>query len=174
MRIILAADHGGYNCKRIIDEWLREQGHETIDVGAHVSDSGDDYPDYVRSAVAQFHHEDNAKMILWCSSGVGVCMAANRHEGIYCGLGINPEQIRAATGDNALNALAIAAEFTLIDKQKRIIKEFLQTPFLREERFVRRLQKVDRFARDHLPVSIKSDTNTPAATTVAPLEEELS
>lgn len=151
MRIILGADHGGYNCKHIIQDWLHESGYVTIDVGAHSSDPGDDYPDYVRAAVAQFRAEENAKIILWCSSGVGVDIAANRHEGIYCGLGISPEQIRSATSDDALNCLAIAAEFTLIDKQKKLIREFLQTPFLREERFVRRLQKIDRYVHDPLP-----------------------
>lgn len=145
MRIILAADHGGYNCKHLIQDWLKQQGYETIDVGAHVSNPNDDFPDFVRAAVAQYRHEDNAKMILWCRSGVGVDIAANRHAGIYCGLGLSPEQVRSATADDGLNALAIAAEFTLIDKQKRLIREFLQTPFLGEERHLRRLKKVDRF-----------------------------
>jgi len=150
MRIILAADHGGYNCKNIIKDWLEEQGYETIDVGAHLSDPGDDFPDFVRAAVAQFYHEERAKMIFWCRSGVGVDIAANRHEGVYCGLGLSIEQVRSATADDGLNALAIAAEFTLMDKQKQLIHEFLATPFLREERFVRRLQKIDRFTRTQI------------------------
>ena len=161
MRIILAADHGGYNCKNQIRDWLEELGYETIDVGAHVSDPGDDYPDFVRAAVAQFYHEEGAKMIFWCRSGVGVSMAANRHEGIYCGLGLTIEQVRSATADDGLNALAIAAEFTLMDKQKKLIREFLTTPFLRDERFVRRLQKVDRFCRTPLMPRTHADDDTP-------------
>ena len=162
MRIILAADHGCFNCKKQIGEWLKQQGHEVVDVGAHGADPGDDFPDFVRAAVAQFWQEENAKMILWCSSGVGVNIAANRHEGIYCGLALTVEQVRTATADNNLNALAIAAEYTLIDKQKQLIKTFLTTPKAHEERFARRLAKVDRFARE--PLQRRKNENLTSST----------
>ena len=47
MRVGIATDHGGFGLKEDLLAHLREAGHEVVDVGAHILNPGDDYPDFV-------------------------------------------------------------------------------------------------------------------------------
>lgn len=147
MQIILAADHGGFKNKETINDWLNELGFETVDAGAFILDPKDDFPDFVSTAVTLMQSsEDEAKMILWCRSGAGVDIAANRFAGIYCSLGLCAEQVAAATKDDHLNALALASDYTSLAAQKEMIETFLTTQPSTADRFARRLQKIEDYS----------------------------
>ncbi len=148
MQIVLAADHGGFKNKEIINDWLIDQGFETVDAGAFMLDPKDDFPDFVSTAItlAQANEEETWKIIMWCRSGVGVMMAANRFPGIYCGFGYCVEQVVAATRDDRLNALALASDYVPLEKQKLMIEAFLQTKPSQAERFSRRLRKLEDYS----------------------------
>jgi ribose 5-phosphate isomerase B len=47
MRVGIATDHGGFGLKEELAAYLRETGHEVVDLGAHSLNPGDDYPDFV-------------------------------------------------------------------------------------------------------------------------------
>jgi ribose 5-phosphate isomerase B len=47
MRLGIATDHGGFSLKEDLVTRLRAAGHEVVDFGATVLDTGDDYPDFV-------------------------------------------------------------------------------------------------------------------------------
>jgi ribose 5-phosphate isomerase B len=143
MEIILAADHGGYASKENIKGWLEEQGHQVLDAGALAPDPDDDFPDFAAQAIKLWHANHQRKLILWCRSGVGMVIAANRIKGIYAGMALSPEQLQAATRDDHLNALAIAIDFQDLHQQKQLIEVFLQTPATDAPRFRRRLRKLD-------------------------------
>lgn len=148
MQIILAADHGGFKNKEVINEWLTEQGYETVDAGAFLFDPKDDFPDFVSTAVTlmQAEGKEEVKMILWCRSGVGVDIAANRFPEVYCGLGYCVEQVVAATRDDHLNALALASDYVPLEKQKEMIEAFLETAASGGARFARRLKKLEDYS----------------------------
>jgi len=148
MKVIVAADHGGLTIKDKVAVWLGKTGYEVLDVGATKFDPDDDFPDVVRAAVKTWKQNPEAKMILWCRSGAGVAIAANRYPGVYCGLGISDQQVAAATRDDHLNALALAADFTSPAMQKLMIKTFLHVSASQEARFARRLAKIDQYARE--------------------------
>lgn len=80
-RILIGNDHGGYEAKVKIAEHLREKGYEVIDVG---SDDAEivRYPNYVRKVAGPISKGENTKGILICSTGIGMCIAANKYKGI--------------------------------------------------------------------------------------------
>ena len=148
MTVILAADHGGFADKKRASQWLAARGIEFLDAGALEFDQDDDYPVFVHAAVKLQREHPNAKMILWCRSGAGVCLAANRYPGVFCGLALSHEQVKAATADDHLNALAIAADYTWPELQLEYIDVFLHTSPAPEARHERRRRLVDQLPKE--------------------------
>ena len=75
MRIVVGADHRGYELKDEIAAALREAGHEVLDVGTNGSDSVD-YPDYARAIGEALTDGRAERGVLVCGSGVGASIAA--------------------------------------------------------------------------------------------------
>jgi len=139
--IYIAADHRGYNLKEKIKQWLVEWGHEYEDLGNDHFDPEDDYPDFAKRVAKKMGGSN--KGIVICGSGVGVDIVANRFCGVRCGLGFLPEQIKKAKEDDDINCLALAADFLEEEKAKEIVKTFLETKFLKEERKIKRIEKIN-------------------------------
>jgi len=143
--IYLGADHGGYELKEKTKKWLRAWGYEFKDLGSTKLDQEDDFPDYSRlvaEKVAKSKGGDTG--ILFCRSGVGVDIVANRFRGVRCGLGFSQQQIRISKRDDNLNCLALAADFTPDDQAKGIIQMFLETRFSGGEKYLRRIKKIEK------------------------------
>ena len=85
MRIVIGADHAGYDLKQIIAAYLRHLGHEVIDKGTD-SDDPVDYPDYAEAVALAIVHGEAERGVLICGSGVGTSVAANKIPGIRAGL----------------------------------------------------------------------------------------
>ena len=147
MQLILAADHGGFQHKEEIKKSLQKYSFQVLDVGAASLDPSDDFPDFAAAAVKKWQEDKSSKILLCCRSGVGMMIAANRFPGIYCGLALTPKQVEAATRDDHLNALALASGYFDLKLQKALIEAFLQTPHSQEERFTRRLTKIDQLGK---------------------------
>ena len=79
--IALAADHGGFELKEAVKAHLEELGLEYIDFGTHSTDSVD-YPDMAVPACDAVVSGQCEKALLFCGTGVGISMAANKIKGI--------------------------------------------------------------------------------------------
>ncbi len=144
MVIYLGADHRGFALKEKLKTTLAGQGYEVVDCGNTVEDENDDYVDYARAVAERVSHQANdARGIVICGSGVGVDVTANKFKGVRSALAFANDQLYAARHDDNVNVLSIAAEFTKEDQAKEFLKIFLETPFGTEERFTRRLEKLD-------------------------------
>lgn len=148
MKIYIGADHRGFHLKEELKPWLTQQDHEVVDIGASSLIPGDDYVEYAKRVVGsvsteEFQHQ-GGRGILICGSGVGMDIVANRTTRIRCGLGISPNQVRAARHDDDINVLAIAADYMDVETAKAMVKTFLETEFSGEERYVRRLKQIDK------------------------------
>ena len=75
--IALAADHGGFELKEAVKAHLKELGLEYIDFGTHSTDSVD-YPDMAVPACDAVVSGECSKALLFCGTGVGISMAANK------------------------------------------------------------------------------------------------
>lgn len=142
MKIFLGADHGGYEQKEEIKKWLLEKGEEVMDLGAMELNDGDDFVDYAY-LVAEKLQKEGGRGILLCKNGVGVSIAANRFTGVRCALAFDEEEVRRARMDDDVNCLALAADYFEMEEQKKMIEVFLKTEFTGEERFTRRIGKLE-------------------------------
>jgi len=142
MKIILGADHGGFELKEEIKRYLVTKKINVTDVGAAGSDPADDFVDYAE-LVANELGGGEGMGLLFCRNGFGMVIAANRVPGVRCGFGMDEKMVKAGRNDDDINCLAIPADYLQIDKVKKIIDTFLETKFSGEERFKRRLYKLE-------------------------------
>ena len=159
MKIYLGADHGGFELKEKIKKWLTEQQYEVVDCGALALDPEDDYPDFtfaVAEKVRGIRSSDNATIIdsadargiLFCRSGAGVTIAANKVPGIRAATLSNTVVAKHAREDNNINVASIAADWLDEVQVKEIVTAFLETPFSQGERHVRRLEKITQYEQN--------------------------
>ena len=128
MKIAVGADHGGVELKEALVAHLRSQGHEVTDFGTHGTESVD-YPDFanlVGRAVGDFSHE---RGILCCTSGVGVCMAANRFEHVRASNVRTVEETEVTRRHNDANVLCLGGKIVDVETGKAMVDVFLSTPF---------------------------------------------
>lgn len=142
MKIYLGADHGGYKVKEEVERWLVEKKFKVEDVGAEKFDEEDDFVDYAE-LVASEVSGDGSMGILFCRNGFGMMIAANRVPGVRCGFGMNEKMVKAGRNDDDINCLAIPADYLKLDEVKKIVEAYLETKFSGEERFKRRLYKLE-------------------------------
>ena len=117
--IALAADHGGFELKEAVKAHLDELGLEYIDFGTH-STASVDYP--VVSGQC-------SKALLFCGTGVGISMAANKVKGIRaccCSDSFSCEYTRR---HNDANALCMGGRVVGPGLACQLVDLFLNTPF---------------------------------------------
>ncbi|HUL71958.1 MAG TPA: ribose 5-phosphate isomerase B [Vicinamibacterales bacterium] len=144
MRIALGADHAGVTLKANIKQLLDERGIAYQDFGTNTTDSVD-YPDYavpVARAVASGAFDLG---ILFCGSGLGMAMAANKIPGVLAAPVIDEESARLSREHNDANVLALGERLTPPDLARRIVNLFLDTAFAggRHQRRVDKLRALD-------------------------------
>jgi len=143
MEIILGADHRGFLLKDNVKEWLISEGNSVIDLSGNTHDPQDDFPDIAFGVSDKVAATPGAFGILFCGSGGGVAIAANKVHGIRAAVGVQPEDVIHNRDHNNINVLAIASDFTSFDEAKALIDVFLKTPFdASVPRFARRLAKI--------------------------------
>lgn len=143
MKIYLGADHNGFAYKQQVEDFLRRSGHEVVDDGAAL-DPNDDFPLFAGKVVNNVLSDTSeARGILICGSGQGMCMAANRFKGIRASLCWNLAEARSARNDDDSNVLCLSASQLDIDSTRAIISAWLETPFAGADRYIRRLKQLD-------------------------------
>jgi ribose 5-phosphate isomerase B len=140
MKIYLGADHRGYSLKEILKNELMT--HEVIDVGAFEHQPRDDFVDFAAGVALKISTDLEARGILLCGSGAGMCIAANKVPGVRCAVGHSVKEIQAARHDDDINVLALPSDFVTQENAGAIIQAFLTTEFIPEDRFVRRIAKI--------------------------------
>ena len=148
--VALGADHGGFPLKTELIPWLKEQGYDVLDVGAHSLDAADDYPDFaerVGKAVVAGQAEIG---VLICGSGVGASVAANKVLGIRASVCHDTYSARQGVEHDDLNVVCVGARIVGIELAKEVVTAFLSARFTEEERHRRRLSKVAAIERREL------------------------
>ncbi len=128
LRIALGADHGGVDLKNAIAAHLKAAGHEVDDFGTNGSESVD-YPDFanqVSRAVADGTHDFG---ILCCTSGVGVCITANRHRHVRAASVRTVEEAAITRLHNDANVLCLGGKVHDTALATAMVDTFLATGF---------------------------------------------
>lgn len=141
--IYLGSDHRGFDLKEKIKIWLSSQEIPFEDLGNQVLDPEDDYPDFAKTVLEKVSQSSENFGILFCGSGAGVDIVANRRKGIRSVLGFDAKQVSSARSDDNVNVLSLASDFTSEETIKELILAFLKTPFSQEEKHQRRIEKID-------------------------------
>lgn len=145
MKIYIGSDHNGFDLKTKLADFLQRSGHDVVDAGDVKRDPEDDFPQFAGRAVNALLADDDpdAKAILICGSGQGMCMAANRFKGIRASLCWNMTEARSARNDDDANVLCLSARSLTPDEAQAVVSTWLHTPFAGASRFKRRLQQLD-------------------------------
>lgn len=142
MKIGIAADHGGFELKKIIHEYLGQKGYEVIDFGAYVLDETDDYPDFVIPLAHAVAASKVERGIAICGSGVGASIAANKIKGVRAALVNDHFSAHQGVEDDAMNVLCLGGRITGFAAATEYVMAFLKATFTGAERHERRLNKV--------------------------------
>lgn len=141
MRIVIGADHAGFEMKTEIIVYLRELGHEVIDVGTDSAEPAD-YPDFALAVGMALCQGRADRGILICGSGVGASVAANKIPGIRAGLCHDTYSARQGVEHDDVNVLVLGARVIGQALARELVAAFLKAQFSGEQRHVRRLDKV--------------------------------
>ncbi len=142
--IYIASDHGGFERKQELAQFLHANGFEFSDLGPMQLDPKDDYPKYSAKVAKAVQKNPNKYFgILLCRSGQGVCIVANKFKGVRAALAWNEQLAKAARNDDNANVLCLPSDYISAEAACETAKVFLQTAFSGEERHVRRLQEIE-------------------------------
>ncbi|NCP46985.1 RpiB/LacA/LacB family sugar-phosphate isomerase [bacterium] len=142
MKVILGADHGGFEMKELIKKWLATEGYTVEDVGAANLVAEDDYVYFAKQAVKAVTSSSD-RVILFCRNGFGMVIAANRFAGVRCGLAFDTEAVRKGRVDDDINALSVPSDYFDEEMVIRMIKIFLTEKKSEDDKYKRRIMKLD-------------------------------
>ena len=140
--IYLGSDHAGFELKEQIKEYLDDRSIEYQDLGAN-STEPIDYPAIAKSVAQKVAGDANNRGILFCRSGQGMAIAANRTHEIRAALAWTPEVAAESRRDNNSNILSLPAGYVTTDDAVNIIQTWLDTKFSGAERHIRRIAQID-------------------------------
>ncbi len=141
MKIALAADHGGFEMKNQITQYLISKNFDVVDLGTNSADSVD-YPDFAQKVVHKLLAQEADLGILVCGTGIGISIAANRHKGIRAALLYDDYVAKVAKEHNNANVLCFGGRTMKIEEVLKRIDIFLAAKY-EGGRHDRRLCKLD-------------------------------
>jgi len=149
MRVVLGSDHAGFEMKQQILEYVRELGHEVVDVGTHDTSSVD-YPDFAEAVGEAIIKNRADRGVLLCGSGIGSVITVNKIPGIRAGICHDCYSAHQGVEHDDMNVLVLGARVIGIALAQDLVKLFLEAQFIEDERFKRRLAKVEKLEKKYL------------------------
>ena len=140
MSIALASDHAGFALKQQVQLFLEDNGATVKDFGCYSTESCD-YPDYAHPLADAIEKGEFEFGIIICSTGNGIAMAANKHQGVRAALCWDTKLAELARQHNNANVLGLPANFISAVKALDIVRTFFQTDF-EGGRHERRVNKI--------------------------------
>lgn len=128
MRIALSADHAGVDLKDFLADWLRQEGHDVLDLGTNSHESVD-YPRYGAMLAEALADGRAERGITVCGSGIGVAIAANRNPACRCAQVAEPLSATLARRHNDANAIALGARLIGPEMAVACVAAFLNGNF---------------------------------------------
>lgn len=140
MTIALASDHAGFPLKQKVQLFLEDNGARVKDFGCY-SEESCDYPDFAHPLASAVENGEYEFGIVICSTGNGICMTANKHQGVRAALCWDTKLAELARQHNNANVLGLPANFISAPKALDIVRTFFQTDF-EGGRHERRVEKI--------------------------------
>ena len=141
MKVAVATDHGGYNLKKVVIETIKHLGHVPIDFGTDSMESVD-YPDFAEKAGKAVALGEADRAIVMCGSGVGVCIAGNKINGVYACLCHDTYSAAQGVEHDHMNMLCLGGRVIGTELAAKIVESFITAEPSDEPRHLRRVGKV--------------------------------
>lgn len=149
MRIAVASDHAGYVLKEEIKAAMTAQGHEVVDFGAP-SEEAIDLPDTVYPAALAVGAGDVDRGIFVDGVGYGSALIANRIAGVYAAVCQDPFCAGLARSHSDTNVLCLGGKIIGSALAHEIVRVWMSTDLLTDEKYQRRVAKVRDISERHL------------------------
>jgi ribose 5-phosphate isomerase B len=147
MRIAVAFDHRGTKLRDAVIEQIVGLGHEVVDLGTDDPSVRIDYPDKAREIGEAIRSGDAERGVLVCGSGVGASVAACKLPGIRAAICHDTYSAHQGVEHDDMNVLCLGSEVIGAELAADLVRTFLGATFLAEERYIRRLEKVEEMER---------------------------
>ena len=146
INLVISADHGGFELKENLKKFLAQKYPELniIDVGAYEFDAEDDFPDMTSELSEEIYQGKAEKGIAICGSGVGASIVANKKKGIRAAVCHDVYSAAQGVEHNNMNVLCMGGRVINISEAEKIVSSFLEANFISENKYVRRLNKINK------------------------------
>ena len=143
MKIIITADHAGWEFSNAVKNYLEEIGHEVLNYIPPVFDGLDSYALITKKPRKLLAKNKADRAIFICGSGIGVSISANREKGVRALVTTRLSDVESARKHNNINCLCLGARNVNLEKAKQLINVFLTTEF-EGGRHIERIKQLDK------------------------------
>ena len=140
--VAIGADHGGFDLKETLKQYLEQRGVSVADFGANSRQPSDDYPDFAQLVGQSVANHKTQLGVLICTSGIGMSIAANKVSGVRAALVVDEQSALLARQHNDANVICLGASHTPPEVAKKIVEAFLNAHF-EGGRHERRVSKME-------------------------------
>ena len=147
MRVAVAFDHRGVHLREAVLQFLRGEGHETVDLGTDTDAVRIDYPDKARELGEAITSGTAERGVLVCGSGVGASFAAAKIRGIRAATCHDTYSAHQGVEHDDMNVLCLGSEVVGPSLAADLVTTFLNAKFNGGERYVRRLKMIEAMER---------------------------
>jgi ribose 5-phosphate isomerase B len=147
VRVALAFDHKGVSLRGAVLAAVRTAGHDAVDLGTDTDAERIDYPDKAWELGHAIRRGEAERGVLVCGSGVGASIAASKIPGIRAAICHDPYSARQGVEHDDMNVLCLGSEVIGGSLAAELVRAFLGAQFAGEERYLRRLEKVEALER---------------------------
>ncbi|MBR2346240.1 MAG: ribose 5-phosphate isomerase B [Clostridia bacterium] len=138
MKIVFGCDHAGFEIKDAVIAHIKEKGHEVIEVGTFSSASCH-YPIYASAACEKILSGEAELGILICGTGIGMSIAANKHDGIRAACCSDCFSARLTREHNDANVLCLGQRVLGIGLALDLVDAFLDATYANSGNHVTRV-----------------------------------
>jgi ribose 5-phosphate isomerase B len=150
MRVAVAFDHRGVKLRDAVIQEIVALSHEVVDLGTDDASVRIDYPDKAREIGGAIRSGDAERGVLVCGSGVGASVAACKLHGIRAAICHDTYSAHQGVEHDDMNVLCLGSEVIGAELAAEVVRTFLGATFLAEERYIRRLEKVEEMEKAHV------------------------
>lgn len=143
MKIGIASDHRGYKLKEKLKKYIIKEGYEVEDLGTDSLESVD-YPDFGFKLGEAVRDKKVDLGIAICGTGIGISIACNKVKGVRCARIVSAKEAKITKLHNHANIVALNEKMPLF-VAKDIVDAFVTTEYVPEERFERRIDKINKY-----------------------------
>jgi ribose 5-phosphate isomerase B len=147
MRIAAAFDHRGVKLREAVLGEIAAIGHEVLDLGTDTDAVRIDYPDKAQEIGDAIHAGDAERGVFVCGSGVGASVAASKLRGIRAAICHDTYSAHQGVEHDDMNVLCLGSEVIGAELAAELVRAFLHAEFDGGERYVRRLEKIEKLER---------------------------